>query len=302
MDSQEQQKKDNTPTEYNGRIWGGLFLLFIGGVFLMKEMKLFFYPDWLFTWPMILIAVGIFSGLKHGFRGGGWVVLLLVGGFFLLDQADPGFNIHRYIVPFIIICVGLAMIARPRWRRHDGDWYRDRRDCRRHRRYGRDWRYWNAEQQYYTDPRNQQQTPPGQPDYSSGPVPPPVSPVTPDQAGSQTGAAAPEDYIDSVSVFGGVRKVIMSKNFRGGEATSFMGGTELDFTQADINGTVVLELTQVMGGAKLIVPGHWTIKNEVNAILGGVDDKRQLNIVADPNKVLVLKGTSFLGGLEISNF
>jgi predicted membrane protein len=94
----------------------------------------------------------------------------------------------------------------------------------------------------------------------------------------------------------------MSKNFRGGEATSFMGGTELDFTQADIQGTVVLELTQVMGGAKLIVPSHWTIKNEVNAVLGGVDDKRHVNANADPNKVLVLKGTAFLGGLEIRNY
>ena len=291
MDTQDQKQdpqNDYNP-RYNGRIWGGLFLLFMGGIFLMKEASLFAFPGWFFSWPMILIAVGVFSGIKHGFRGGGWIVLLLVGGFFLMDQMDPDFRIHRYIVPFVIICVGLAMILRPRRRQYDG-W--NRRDWRHHRR--RDWRYYDPGQQYYEARNQEYQASPNQPNDPTGPVPPPPA--------DKTSANNSEDFIDSVSVFGGVRKVIMSKNFRGGEATSFMGGTELDFTQADINGTVILELTQVMGGAKLIVPANWSIKNEVNAVLGGVDDKRQMSISPDPNKVLVLKGTAFLGGLEIRNY
>jgi len=300
MDTQEQKndnnplQNDTTPPRYSGRIWGGLFLLFLGAVFLMREMRLAFFPDWLFTWPMILIAVGVFSGIKHGFRGGGWVVLLLVGGFFLLDQVDPGFNIRRYIVPFVIICVGLGMISRPRWGKHGKDCYRGKRDWHRRYNYNRDWNSWNPENQYSGSGSQQaSQTPPQQDSFSSGPTPPPPPPP---------GDTSADDYIDSMSVFGGVRKVIVSKNFRGGEATSFMGGTELDFTQADIHGTVVLELTQVMGGAKLIVPSHWTIRNEVNAVLGGVDDKRQVNATPDPTKILVLKGTAFLGGLEIRNY
>ncbi|MBS1567106.1 MAG: hypothetical protein JST39_22175, partial [Bacteroidetes bacterium] len=117
MDSQEQKKDtgNNEVPGYNGRVFGGLFLLVIGGVFLMREMKIFLFPDWLFTWPMILIAVGVFSAIKHGFRGGGWAILLLVGVFFLLDEANPGIGVHRFLVPFIIICVGLAMLMRPRW-------------------------------------------------------------------------------------------------------------------------------------------------------------------------------------------
>ncbi|MBS1563573.1 MAG: hypothetical protein JST39_04255, partial [Bacteroidetes bacterium] len=201
--------------------------------------------------------------------------------------------------------VGLAMLMRPRWK-HDRDWRcNGPRRFRGRRGHHGGWGRWDPEgyKKYYEDRynryNNQWQQPqepnaaanPQDSGTSSGPIPP-----------SQGAVDNNEDFIDSVSVFGGVRKVIMSKNFRGGEATSFMGGTELDFSQADINGVVVLELTQVMGGAKLIVPGHWSIRNEVNAVLGGVDDKRQLNVTADPNKTLVLKGTSFLGGLEISNF
>ena len=257
--------------------------MFLGGIFLMKELSFWFLPGWLFTWPMILIAVGVFSAIKHGFRGGGWVVMLLVGGFFLVDQIDTGFNIHRYIVPFIIICVGLVMIARPGRYKDERHWGRN---------YRRGWRdgYWRDDQQGgpYTPPP---QTPPPGPDPSQQYGPGPSQ-----QAGSS------EDYLDSVSVLGGIKKVIVSKNFRGGEATSFLGGTELDFTQADINGTVVLELTQVMGGTKLIVPANWSVRNEVNAVLGGVDDKRQVHVAADPNKLLILKGTSVLGGLEIRNY
>ena len=220
--------------------------------------------------------------------------MLLIGGFFLVDEATPEMNIHKYIVPFIIICVGLGMILRPRWRRNDADWWRDR-EWRHRRRYNREWRNWGPNPYYNNPAQNQPQEPTQNPSdqqsYSSGPGTPPPA-----------GEKSTEDWIDSVSVFGGVRKVIMSKNFKGGEATSFMGGTELDFTQADINGTVVLELTQVMGGCKLIVPGNWSVKNEVNAVFGGVDDKRHLHTNADPGKVLLLKGTSFLGGLEIRNY
>ena len=78
---------------------------------------------------------------------------------------------------------------------------------------------------------------------------------------------------------------------------------ELDLSQADIQGTVVLEMTQVLGGAKLIVPSHWYIKNESNAVFGGVADKRQVRgITPDPNRTLVIKGISILGGLEIRNY
>ena len=42
------------------------------------------------------------------------------------------------------------------------------------------------------------------------------------------------EYIDVVAVFGGIKKNIQSKNFKGGEIVSFMGGPEINFMQADI--------------------------------------------------------------------
>src|SRR6202008_968517 len=43
------------------RGFGGLFLLLVGIVLLMRESGVYF-PDWFFTWPMILIVLGVFSG------------------------------------------------------------------------------------------------------------------------------------------------------------------------------------------------------------------------------------------------
>jgi predicted membrane protein len=111
------------------------------------------------------------------------------------------------------------------------------------------------------------------------------------------------DYIDSVSVFGGVKKNILSKNFKGGEITCFMGGAEFNLLQADIQDKVVLEVTQVFGGTKLILPANWHLKTEVVTVFGGIEDKRPIqagNI--NPEKVLVLVGTTVFGGIDIRSY
>ena len=119
---------------------------------------------------------------------------------------------------------------------------------------------------------------------------------------NDSSAASSDEYLDVSSIFGGTKKTIFSKDFKGGEATSFMGGTELNLSQADIKGRVVLELTQVFGGTKLILPSHWDVQPEVVSVFGGIEDRRQLSAVIDPSKVLVLKGTSVFGGIEIRSY
>lgn len=82
------------------------------------------------------------------------------------------------------------------------------------------------------------------------------------------------------------------------------GGTELNLMQADIEEKATLEITQVFGGTKLLVPAHWEIKSEIVAVLGSVEDKRpvQPNVSSEPAKTLVLVGTVVFGGIEIKSF
>ncbi|MEJ7643824.1 MAG: hypothetical protein WKF87_04470 [Chryseolinea sp.] len=113
-----------------------------------------------------------------------------------------------------------------------------------------------------------------------------------------------EGFFESVTIFGENKKQVLSKDFKGGESVCVFGGIEVNLTQADIQGRVVVELVQVFGGAKLIVPAHWKVETEeMVSIFGGLNDKRVLhNAVTDPSKVLVLRGTSIFGGIDIKSF
>jgi hypothetical protein len=86
---------------------------------------------------------------------------------------------------------------------------------------------------------------------------------------------------------------------------TIFGGTELNFGQADMNNRIVLDITQIFGGAKLIVPPHWRIHSEeIVSIFGSVEDKRPIvaNPTYDENKVLILKGTNIFGGIDIKSY
>lgn len=112
-----------------------------------------------------------------------------------------------------------------------------------------------------------------------------------------------DDMVDLTAVFGGNKKKVFSKNFKGGEVNNIFGGTELDLSQADVNGTVVIDSTNVFGGMKIIAPSNWNIQLESTCIMGGVEDKRENKEVNElSNKKLIITGVCFCGGIEIKNY
>ncbi len=113
-----------------------------------------------------------------------------------------------------------------------------------------------------------------------------------------------EDYLDSVSIFGGIEKNVVTKDFKGGDVTTFFGGSSINLSQADIKDRAVLNLTQVFGGAQLVIPSNWKLHSDVVSVFGGIEDKRvfQKDQPAEIGKTLILKGTSIFGGIEIKSF
>ncbi|HEY0678608.1 MAG TPA: LiaF domain-containing protein [Chitinophagaceae bacterium] len=111
-----------------------------------------------------------------------------------------------------------------------------------------------------------------------------------------------EDVIDVTSVFGGSKRIVLSKNFKGGSVVAIFGGSEVNLTQADFKSPVRIEVEAIFGGAKLIVPSNWEVRTETTAILGGIDDKRDPAAMTDPEKVLILEGTVIFGGIEINSY
>ena len=85
--------------------------------------------------------------------------------------------------------------------------------------------------------------------------------------------------------------------YTGGTISSVFGGVDLDLRQSDIQDGAVIELFVLFGGVDIIVPNDVAIKNEVTAILGGVDDKT--NHGAKAKKTLYIRGECFFGGIEL---
>ena len=120
----------------------------------------------------------------------------------------------------------------------------------------------------------------------------------------KSGRESSDEYLNSVTVFGGLEKNMVTKNFRGGEVTTFFGGSSINMSQADIEDKATLEITQVFGGFELVIPAHWKVQSEVVSVFGGFEDKRAplKEHTSEKTKTLVLKGTSIFGGIDIKSF
>jgi predicted membrane protein len=248
-----------------GNVTTGLFFLVIGALLMSRTVGADF-PDWFFTWPMILIGLGIFIGLRQGFRSGTWIILLLVGGIFLADKISDEFYLRPYFWPIMFFAVGIYIILAPGGLGFKSKRYADTDDIS------------NSED-------------------STVPYTTPDSTTGWDRSYSDRG-----DMIDITAIFAGVKKKVLSKNFKGGDTVAIMGGSEIDLTKADFNGKIVIDSFTMFGGTKLIVPPDWDIQSQVVAIFGGVDDKRPPSAQYDPSKIVFLEGTCLFGGIEIKSF
>lgn len=240
-----------------GHIWIGIFFLIAGSLFLLSRLG-FNFPDFLFSWQMFLIALGIYVGIRKDFQGASWLILILIGSLFLINEFFVFGELRRFILPIILIGSGLFFIFRPK----------------KNYPYLPDDKMRSGETNWK--------------DYASA-----DSNVKPSH----------DEFVDATSIFGGTKKKIFSKNFRGGDMVNIFGGSEIDLTQADINGTAVLEVTTLFGGATLLVPSHWNVVSDAVAILGEVKDKRVIqNAPENNNKMLLIKGTVIFGGIDVKSY
>ena len=97
----------------NGKIFSGLILIGIGLLFLAREMGAFI-PYWIFSWPVLLIVIGLYIGVKHQFQKASGIILILVGAAFLVKDLIPEINISNYLWPIVLIILGLYTILKPK--------------------------------------------------------------------------------------------------------------------------------------------------------------------------------------------
>lgn len=111
MENSAQNKPQKGPG--NKSIVTGGIIAVIGIVWLMRVLNVNL-PYWLFSWEMILIAIGLGIGINSRFQNATSYILILIGGVFLLDDFFYiPVNMMRIFWPALLILIGLVVIFRP---------------------------------------------------------------------------------------------------------------------------------------------------------------------------------------------
>lgn len=257
----------------SSRIWGGLIIVGVGLVFLLRNFG-YYVPEWILSWHILLIIIGLLIGYKRNFNGIGWVVITLIGLFFTVREIVD-FDVSKYYFPLIFIVFGLMLLLKPK----NSDIDRGNR-CKA--------RWKNRMRRKYE---------------AMGDLNIPGDDLSDPLDYDKYAGVDKNDIVDSVSIFGGNHHMVYSKNFKGGDVVAVFGGSDINLTQADFDGVVKMDIVAIFGGVKIVIPPGWEVKSEVTAIFGGIDDRRTLGVpAADPRKILIIEGVAMFGGVDIRNF
>jgi hypothetical protein len=276
-----------TKPRNDGSIAFGVIILGIGLVLLFRKFGLYI-PDWVLTWPMILIAVGTYTLISQQFKSFFGSVVLFIGVYFLLKREfDLDLGLDQFIWPVGLIALGIYLIL------HKKQEYKVMEEARKN---------WEGSRKNKTEAKNSENIESAEVVEDTNATKEQSTKATDSGFVRATGTAFVDRINESV-IFSGVNRKLMTKNFQGGKATVIFGGLDLDLTQVDFTGVVTLDLEVGFGGVKLIVPPHWDVRTEVSNVAAGLEDKRMFREGGvDTNKVLILKGTLLFSGLEIKSF
>lgn len=252
-------------------VFFGIFLAALGILIFLDQVNLINFEARF--WPLFLIGVGIFSGIKNGFLRAVpfaailWGVLLMAPRFTVM-----GVSSDRLVWPLFLILGGIFIAMRSKARAERFESLRRERNSALNR----------------TVVLN----------------PDPSAPQANTQEHMDSGNGGSQ-HLNIEAIFGGRKEIVTSKEFLGCNATAICGGVEINLMQADsIVQPMVVDLRVVFGGVELIVPSHWEVVNETDVIFGGIEDKRHLRTSPDLQnaKQLILRGSVSFGGLELKSY
>jgi predicted membrane protein len=240
----------------------GMTLVLLGIVLLLRSLDILFISSWVISWPVFLIVIGVVIGKRKGFNKPVAFMPIIIGVIFIFGEINPDFDSDRLFWPAMIITLGFWLILGRR----------------------KQFQIEEKPNPIILDPINTEA------------IQDPVN------QGNTNKSSYLGDRIDSTSIFGGIKKNVVSKNFQGGDILNFFGGTEINLLQADIQGIVKINVVQIFGGTKIIVPANWVVQSEMIAIMGGIEDKRPPQLNASTDKILLIQGTSVFAGIDIKSY
>ncbi len=103
--------RNNNPAN---RVFFGIAVSLIGFGLLLKALGLL--PSFIhFSWPVVLIIIGVMSGLKNNFRNNTWWILIIIGLANMIPQFEIMGRSSRHLVwPIMLVIFGLMIAFRPK--------------------------------------------------------------------------------------------------------------------------------------------------------------------------------------------
>jgi predicted membrane protein len=246
--SKQEKNNETTYSHTRNSLSRGFILVFLGVFFLLKNLDLGL-PDWVLSWQIIMICIGLMISVMSNFKNNAGPVLVIIGGIFLAkDIFALTYDISRFVWPAVMIVAGIFIM----FRRKSFDWGKYKKE------------HYHSYESYST---------------------------------------LSEDHLEVSSIFSGVNKIVVSKNFKGGIVNAVFGGCDINLTQADFEGVIEIEANCIFGGAEIVVPANWEVKVMITTVFGGVEDKRPVDLMTDnAEKTLIIKGSCIFGGVEIKSY
>ena len=245
------------------KVIAGILIMMVGAFLLFNKMGFFIpsvYPI-VISFPMLLIAIGIILlADKHSDHKTAGLVLILIGALFLLPKIYP-LNVGGFIVPLVIIAIGIAFIIKASTRKNEikeSDTL-----CRGHHN-------WNKN---FTDFEKK---------------------VT-----MNNGEIVHKEYIFAGSkekwTQGKLKNVFIEATFSGVE----LDFTQTELAD-DIKVAACIRVKSVFSGVILYVPEDWNIMVQKTGAFGGFVDNRPNRVLqASSDKLVVLELEAVFGGGEI---
>lgn len=258
----ENEVKDSFRSGYTKGLGFGLILMLIGVVFLGFNFGLI-PMEWksvIISWQMLLIFIGVVNLFKRRMISG--VVLIFVGGFFIIPKIIPSIDgnfVHVYW-PLLLIGAGIVILLQ----RVLGPTY-----------FSENWNNeWNQHHHRHH--------------YRS--------------FGSNQSKWENPNGFSKNSVFGSGDHIVLDPEFKGGELNAVFGGLTLDLRRTNLPvGETHLDINAVFGGITVFVPADWLVETHLDSVFGGFQDNRMPKEPIDTTKKLIITGSCVFGGGELRN-
>ena len=246
------------------KVVAGILIMMVGAFLLFNKMG-FFIPSVyhiVISWQMLLIAIGIIllvdKPSDHKTVG---LLLILIGVIFLLPKIYYPFHVGGFIIPIVVIAIGIAFIIKATTRRNEikdnDNW------CKSNHHWSKNFSEFEKN-------------------------------IT-----TNSGDVVRKEYVFNGSkekwTQGKLKNVFIEATFSGVE----LDFTQAELAD-DIKVAACIKVKSVFSGVILYVPEDWNIMVQKTGVFGGFVDNRPNRVLQiSSNKLVVLELEAVFGGGEI---